>query len=219
VKLGQRRSLPVIHDIGSGLLRAMPDTLLSDEPDASSSIAAGADLVLFSGDKLLGGPQCGIIIGRSKWIDLIEKNPLARAMRVDKLTLAALGATLQLHQDPGRARRALPIYQMLDWTIEQLEERGARIVSLLSGISGIDAAPSVAFLGGGSMPNRQVPSVAIRIGCGKSSLDDLARRLRAGVPPVIGRIQQDKVWLDLRTIMPSQDEMLVQAIQTAIGGH
>jgi L-seryl-tRNA(Ser) seleniumtransferase len=105
--------------------------LLADEPDAASSIAAGADVVLFSGDKLLGGPQCGIIVGRRGWIERVERHPLMRAFRVDKLTLAALGATLRLHRDPQLARGRLPIYRMLDVTTDELGRRARAIIAAL----------------------------------------------------------------------------------------
>jgi L-seryl-tRNA(Ser) seleniumtransferase len=221
VELGRRRNLPVIHDTGSGLLRKMNDPVLADEPDASTSIAAGADLVLFSGDKLLGGPQCGIIIGKKQWIERIESNPLMRAMRVDKLTLAALGATLQLHRDPQLARQHLPIYRMLDQPITHLEHRAMRIIEQLRtepAIRDFNLTRSTAHLGGGSLPTKAIPSIALRLTCADRSEHDFARGLRTGTPPVISRVQQGATWLDLRTVFPDQDEPLIHAIRAALKG-
>src|SRR5688500_3406008 len=212
VDLARRHNLPVIHDTGSGLLRRVDHPLLADEPDAGSSIAAGADLVLFSGDKLLGGPQCGIIVGRRESIGRVERHPLMRAFRVDKLTLAALGATLQLHRDPALARSRLPIYRMLDATLPELERRARAIVdSLPSAATTVE--PTDAYFVGGSMPTKQLPSIALKLAGDDEQA--VALRLRSGKPPVVARVQHGAVWLDLRTVFPSQDEDVVRALRSA----
>jgi L-seryl-tRNA(Ser) seleniumtransferase len=215
VELGRRHELPVIHDTGSGLLRKTDHALLADEPDAASSIAAGADAVLFSGDKLLGGPQCGIIVGRQAWIERIEHHPLARAFRVDKLTLAALGATLQLHRDPQRARSRLPIYRMLDATTDDLVLRARAIAGKL-GVANLTVEETDSYFGGGSIPTKRLPSIAIKLsGVAEAAV---AHRLRCGTQPVVARVQQGAVWLDLRTVFPSQDQQLANALRATIAG-
>ena len=215
VELGRRHNVSVIHDTGSGLVRSIDHPLLADEPDAAASVAAGADVVLFSGDKLLGGPQCGIIVGRRACLDRIERHPLMRAFRVDKLTLAALGATLQLHRDPQLARARLPIYQMLDVTTEDLEGRGRRIIESLPNVDAT-VEPADAYFGGGSIPTKRLSSIAIRLMAANEAA--VAQRLRSGKPPVIGRVQHGAVWLDLRTVFPSQDQQLIDALLIALPG-
>jgi L-seryl-tRNA(Ser) seleniumtransferase len=215
VQLGKRHNLPVIHDTGSGLLRKMNHPPLADEPDAAASIAAGADVVLFSGDKLLGGPQCGIIVGRRQWIEPIERHRLMRAFRVDKLTLAALGATLQLHRDPALARARLPIYRMLDATIDSLKQRARTISEALPRVEAV-VAPTDSYFGGGSIPTKRLPSIAIKLtGADEAAV---AHRLRSGTPPVVGRVQHGALWLDLRTVFPSQDQQLIDALRVALAG-
>ena len=215
VELAKHRSLPVIHDTGSGLLRRIDHALLAEEPDAASSIAAGADVVLFSGDKLLGGPQCGIIVGRRRWIEQVEKHPLMRAFRVDKLTLAALGATLQLHRDGQLARSRLPIYRMLDATTDELERRARAIVESLANVEAtIESTDS--YFGGGSIPTRRLSSIAVKLPSSEEAA--FATRLRSGKPPIVARVQHGAVWLDLRTVFPAQDPQLIDALRAALAG-
>jgi len=220
VQLGQRYELPVIHDIGSGLLKPAPDhDTLHDEPDAISSIAAGADLVLFSGDKLLGGPQAGIIVGKSKYIDRIEKHPLMRAMRVDKLTLAALVATLRLHRDGDQAEAEIPILQLSHQPVDQLKLRAQSLVDRLDSVDGIkevSCEQTSAYLGGGSVPTQEIPSIAVVIQPRTIPVDEFSHRLRQGDPPIIARIRQDCLWLDLRTVFPAQDGSLITTIENAL---
>ncbi|MDY7107129.1 MAG: L-seryl-tRNA(Sec) selenium transferase [Planctomycetota bacterium] len=219
-KLGHRHALPVIHDIGSGVLvEASRYGLSTAEPDARASIEAGADLVLFSGDKLLGGPQAGIIVGRAALIERIEKHPLMRAVRVDKLTLAALGVTLQLHRDPDGARQAFPVLAAVEAPMETLEDRAERIVQHLKDLAGVREArfeAAQAYLGGGSLPAQAVPSLAVAVVPAKLSDEAFATRLRAGSPPVVPRVRGGLVWFDLRTVFPAQDEPLLHAIESAL---
>lgn len=220
VALGQRFDVPVLHDIGSGSLTDVTTPRLTDEPDARSSIRAGADLVLFSGDKLLGGPQAGVIVGKKRWIERIEKNPIMRAMRVDKLTLAALGATLQLHRDPQRAAQTVPVLIMLTTDIAVLEHRARQLVQRLQPLDEIDEVDVQrvsAYVGGGSVPTQAVPSAAVQLRVSNVSEHEIAKRLRLGSPAVVPRTQAGAVWFDLRTVFPEQDDTLFNAIRTAVG--
>jgi L-seryl-tRNA(Ser) seleniumtransferase len=218
--LGQEHFVPVVYDTGSGVLTdATNYGLPGDEPDAASAIAAGADLVLFSGDKLLGGPQAGVIVGRRELIEQIEANPLMRAVRVDKLTLAALGVTLQIHRDPSRAVRDLPIYRALATSMDQLNTRAARLVERLDALDGVASArlhEATAYMGGGSTPALAVPSMAIELRTTSLSDEELARRLRAGDPPIVARRNAGALWLDLRTISPEHDDRVFAAIESAL---
>jgi len=213
VALAHERGIPVIDDVGSGVL--VDDPTMPDEPSATASIAAGADVVLFSGDKLLGGPQAGLIVGRAPLIAAIEKNPMMRAMRVDKITLAALHATLMLHRDPAQAATAVPVRTLLTATMDDLRARGAQIVEALattSALADVRCEDSQAFLGGGSDPARSVPSVVVTFRPTATTDDDFARRLRTGHPGVIPRVKAGRIHLDLRTVFPEQDAMLIDAI-------
>jgi L-seryl-tRNA(Ser) seleniumtransferase len=220
-ELGRRRGLPVIHDVGSGLLRPLAGAPgLEEEPDAAGSIAAGADVVLFSGDKLLGGPQAGIIVGRRDLVETIETAPLMRALRVDKVTLAALGATLQLHLDSESAMRDVPVLEMITAPVAALEARAHAVARGLDPLAGrlevrVTAAP--ACTGGGSLPAREVPSVALRLRARALSEEELARRLRMGATPVLARVGEGAVWLDLRTVPERRDEDLARAVREALG--
>ncbi len=221
VAVGQREGLAVIHDIGSGLLRPSTLDVLKSEPDARTSINAGVDLVMFSGDKLFGGPQAGIIVGRAEFIERIEKSPLMRALRVDKLTLAGLGVTLQQHRDQDLAMRELPVFRAIARSVEELRTRGEALCSSLKEIKGI-ASPRVietnAYIGGGSNPAQVIESVGVAF-CGESiGEDELSRRLRTGEPGVFARIERGEIVLDLRTIETSQEDALLHAIERATGG-
>ena len=208
--IAAEHGLPVIYDLGSGLLLPLDDYGLSGEPTASAALASGATLVLMSGDKLLGGPQAGIILGRAATIARLRKNPFARAMRVDKLTLSALEATLRLYLEPGRALKEVPILAMLTESVEQLESRARSVVSSLRS-SNIDAevAPSTASVGGGAFPTADIPSRAVVL---SKDVERTEERLRRGEPAVIGRIADGKLLLDLRSVLPREDGVLVQAI-------
>lgn len=214
VEAGRRHQIPVIDDIGSGALVDFSKYGISDEPLACDSIKAGSDVVLFSGDKLLGGPQCGIIVGKKKYIDLITKHPMMRALRVDKVTLAALAATLKLYRDEEVAEREIPLLALLATSAENLRNRAERLAPQLAATSVV--ASSVvesgdAFLGGGSVPTQRIPSWCVRITPDGCSVDDLARALRTSQQAVFPRVQQDSLWLDLRTIFPTQDAQVVEA--------
>jgi L-seryl-tRNA(Ser) seleniumtransferase len=213
VFIAAEHGLPVIHDLGSGLLLPLDGYGLSGEPTASVAVAAGATLVLMSGDKLLGGPQAGIILGSGATIARLRKNPFARAMRVDKLTLSALEATLRLYLEPERALREVPILAMLTQRVEELESRAQSIVtSLRSHNLNADIAPTTASVGGGAFPTAGIPSRAVVL---QSDANRTEQRLRQGEPAVIGRIADGKLLLDLRSVLPREDAVLVKAIAQA----
>jgi L-seryl-tRNA(Ser) seleniumtransferase len=211
--IAAEHGLPVIHDLGSGLLLPLDEYGLSGEPTASVALASGATLVLMSGDKLLGGPQAGIILGGAGIIAKLRKNPFARAMRVDKLTLSALEATLRLYLEPERALKEVPVLAMLTERAEEIETRARSVVSALRS-SNIDAevAPSTASVGGGAFPTAEIASSAVVLSADAERTEE---RLRRGEPAVIGRIADGKLLLDLRSVLPREDGTLVQAIVKA----
>jgi L-seryl-tRNA(Ser) seleniumtransferase len=211
--IADEHGLPVIHDLGSGLLLPLDDYGLFGEPTASVALAAGATLVLMSGDKLLGGPQAGIILGRGAAIARLRKNPFARAMRVDKLTLSALEATLRLYLEPERALKEVPVLAMLTQRVEDIESRARSIVtSLRSHNIDSEITPSAASVGGGAFPTAAIPSRAIVLQSDPARTEE---RLRYGEPAVIGRIADGKLLLDLRSVLPREDAALVKAIVQA----
>jgi L-seryl-tRNA(Ser) seleniumtransferase len=216
VQLGRRHSLPVIDDIGSGAIFDFAEYGLTGEPIARDCIREGAELVLFSGDKLLGGPQCGIIVGRRSAIETLSRHPLTRALRVDKMTLAALGATLRLHRDRQQAKDKIPLLILLSASADNLQNRAQRIAPQLAQSAAIKTAepmPGTTYLGGGSVPTQELPTWTIAMTPATGSVDELARRLRLGVPAVFGRIQQDRLLLDLRSVFAAQDAQLIEAVQ------
>ena len=215
LEIGHRHELPVIHDVGSGAMMDFEQFGFAGEPLVTKSIAAGADVVLFSGDKLLGGPQCGIIAGRRERIESMAKHPMARALRVGKLTLAALGATLRLYRDPQKARQAIPLLHLLSTSVENLQNRARRLAPQLAATGAVAEAEPVAdtsYLGGGSIPAQKVATWCVALKPAAISVDRLATALRRGTPAVVGRVRQDRLLLDLRTVMPRQDVQLVEAL-------
>jgi L-seryl-tRNA(Ser) seleniumtransferase len=211
--------IPVIHDLGSGLLIELDDVGLTGEPTARDALRAGATLVMMSGDKLLGGPQAGLVVGKRQAIDALRSDPLARALRVDKLTLAALEATLALYREPERARREIPALAMLTAQVSELRSRAERIARTLASSASLRVRATVvdseASVGGGAFPAARVPSVALALGEARDAAD-LERRLRLGEPAVIGRIADGRLLLDLRTILPRDDEEFVGALGAAL---
>lgn len=213
VELGREHGIPVVEDLGSGLLHDLSEFGLPPEPTAGDSIRAGATVVTMSGDKLLGGPQAGIILGAEEWIARMRANPLCRAFRVDKLTLAALEATLQLYRDPERARREVPTLRMLAAHADELRQRATTLCERLNG-SGVAAAPRDGFsaVGGGAYPEAELPTTLVAVDLGRPA-HEAERALRAGEPPVIARIADSTLVLDPRTILPGEEEALVQALR------
>ena len=219
VELGRRRGVTVLDDIGSGALVDFGRFGFRDEPVARESVAAGADVVFFSGDKLLGGPQAGIIVGERGCLETIGKHPLMRALRVDKLTYAALEATLRIYRDPHAAVARIPLLRLLsvepdtlrlraDWLAERLKQ--------LPGIAEAEAVEDVAFLGGGSIPAQEMATWCVALSAVDVPDDTLAARLRMGEPGVVPRVQAGRVRFDLRSVFPEQDPLLVTAVSAAL---
>ena len=216
VTLASEHGLPLIDDVGSGALIDFSEFGLMDEPVVSRSIKDGADVVLFSGDKLIGGPQCGIIIGKKKYIDTILANPLMRAMRVDKMTLAALSATLLIYRDENQARTEIPILRMLSMPEENLKLRAEKVVKQINGLLGLEFCEAVeadSMLGGGSLPTQKLSTWCVALTPKNQSVDNFAAGLRNSEPCVIGRVQKDRLFLDMRTVQPSQDSGLIDSIE------
>jgi L-seryl-tRNA(Ser) seleniumtransferase len=213
VFIAAEHGLPVIHDFGSGLMLPLDAYGLTAEPTASTAIASGANLVLMSGDKLLGGPQAGIILGKAAVVAKLRKNPLTRAMRVDKLTLSALEATLRIYLDPTRALREIPVLSMLTESVEQIESRACAVTSSLvsHGIKA-EVVPSESSVGGGAFPTAEIPSRAVAISGDVTAFEE---RLRLGEPAVIGRISEQRLLLDMRSVQPREDAALTTAILRA----
>ena len=211
--LAADRRVPVLHDLGSGLLVPLDEFGLTGEPTARNAFAAGATVVTMSGDKLLGGPQAGLVLGTAAAIERIRKNPLTRSYRVDKLTLAALEATLALYRDPARARREIPVLRMLTADLDGLRQRAKRIRDALD-VSGVrvEVIDGDASVGGGAFPTARIPSIALAVA---GHADEIARRLRVGEPSVVARVAEARVVIDLRTILPTEDDELTIALRTA----
>jgi len=213
VDAGREAGIPVIEDLGSGCLVNLQQYGLEHEPLVAESLAAGADVVTFSGDKLLGGPQAGILAGKKEWIGRIRRNPLFRVLRVDKLAYAALSATLRdyLLEDHSR----IPILAMLAQTRQELRARSERLIGRLKGISS-ELRPGSSVIGGGSTPEMQLPTTLIAF-APPAGLSAAAceHRLRQGPIPVVSRVEKEHVILDLRTVFPEQEDQLVNAITSA----
>jgi L-seryl-tRNA(Ser) seleniumtransferase len=219
VGLGKKRGLPVIDDVGSGALIDFARFGLTGEPVVRESIAAGADLVLFSGDKLLGGPQAGIIAGKKEYIQRIEKDPLMRAFRLDKMTLAALEATLRLYLKEERALREVPGLWMLGASLDDLKARAEWVAARLGeidGIASVQVREDEAYVGGGSLPDQAMKSWVVEVRADDLSDAEVAYRLRTGTPAVMARIREGRVVLDVRTVLPQQEGVLVEAVRRAL---
>lgn len=212
VALGHSRDLPVIEDLGSGSLLELNRFGIHDEPTVQDSIRAGVDVVSFSGDKLLGGPQAGIILGRKKYLDVLKMHPLNRAMRVDKMTLAALEATLQSYEN-GTVRQ-IPVIGMMASTADMLLPRAEKLAQMLRS-AGIDTKilPTEGRVGGGSVPNQNLPSWAVAFG---GDVNRLEETLRRGVHPIVGRIHDGHYLLDVRTLFDSDFETIVDSVREAM---
>lgn len=215
--LGHEHNLLVVDDLGSGSLLDTAQFGLAHEPMPQESLQAGADLVTFSGDKLLGGPQAGIIIGRKAYIERLKKHPLARALRVDKLTLAALQATL-LHYLKGEAVQKIPVWQMIAATPAELEARATEWCRRLSG-KGLTArvVDAQSTVGGGSLPGETLPTRALALE--PAAPDAFLARLRQNDPPIIARIEQDRVLFDPRTVLPHDQEALLAGIERVMASR
>ena len=218
VVLAREHGLPVLEDLGSGALLDTSRFGLAPEPTLGEAIVAGADLVMASADKLLGGPQGGIIIGAASWVERVARHPLARAVRADKTALAGIAATLR-HYLRGEAESRIPIWRMIAAPESEIRAR----VTLLGAALGQDGhavsvEPVQATVGGGSLPGETLPSWALVLSpADGEGVDALARRLRLGDPGIFGRIDQDRLFLDLRTVLPEDDELLLRSLRHSLG--
>ena len=214
VHLGHERGLPVIEDLGSGSLVDLQQYGILDEPSVQDSVRAGVDVVSFSGDKLLGGPQAGIIVGKKAIVDSLKKHPLTRAMRVDKMTLAALEATLRSY-DAGLTRE-IPTLAMLAATPDQLKAKAGILCGMMkdAGIAA-EVAPTEGQVGGGSVPTQMLKSFAVAVQPAGVNLDQLETNLRLGTPAIVGRINHDRFLLDVRTLRESDFADIVKAVAEA----
>jgi L-seryl-tRNA(Ser) seleniumtransferase len=199
-RIAHAAGLPLVDDLGSGSL-----VDVGDEPTVGASLAAGADLVCFSGDKLLGGPQAGVVVGRSELVERLRRHPLQRALRADKLTLAALEGTLGLLVDPELARREIPVLRMLHEPVEPVKERAERLAGLIGG----EVEETVARVGGGALPLAELPSVACAIE------EAVAALLREGEPPVVGIVRDGRLLLDARTLTDDEVDEVARAVLRA----
>ena len=204
VSIGKKMTLPVLYDLGGGYLLPVTHTVGNFEPDAPcvvDCVKQGADIVCFSGDKLLGGPQAGILLGKKSLITQLKKHPLARALRVDKMTLAALEATLSLYRDPAKAFREIPVLRMMHAPAEVLQEKA---LALASRLAFLDSPPEIVEedgqIGGGTAPEQALPSLAVSVTIKNYSLDRLETSLRAHNPPIVARISRNRLLLDVRTL-------------------
>jgi L-seryl-tRNA(Ser) seleniumtransferase len=211
--------LPLVYDLGSGLMVDPSALTLPPEPRAAEAIEAGADLVVFSGDKLLGGPQAGIIVGREEFVARLRSNPMCRALRVDKTTLAALEATLRLYRRPDDAMREIPTLAMLRATADDLRARAESLSRALES-AGVESAtvPVKGAIGGGTYPGVELDSWAVAPEV-SGSVQEVADRLRLGDPPVVARIADGRLLLDVRTVLPGQEARLVACVVSAVAGR
>jgi L-seryl-tRNA(Ser) seleniumtransferase len=216
VNLGKKHNLCVVEDLGSGVMLRTEDFELTHEPTVLEAISAEADLVCFSGDKLLGAPQAGIILGKRKYIDVLKKHPLHRALRLDKMFIAGLEGVLFSYLK-GEATKKIPVWQMISIPLDVLKRRAENIKEELekSEIS-IAIIESQSTVGGGSLPGETLPTIVISVASVSSvdrSADQQAKLFREQCPPIIGRIEDEKFVLDLRTIFPYQDKTLISSIK------
>ncbi len=216
--LGRERGAILIEDLGSGSLVDLRRFGLPHESTVPETLGAGADLVTFSGDKLLGGPQAGLVVGRRALIEQLQQYPLLRALRPGKLTLAALQATLELYREPERLAHALPVLAMLTRGQEALQARAERLQAMLAAIDGLDAeiAADVGYSGGGSLPEAGIPTRVVRLRPRRIGVEELARRLQAHRPAVVARIANDRLVLDLRTVADDELAEIGQAVREVL---
>jgi L-seryl-tRNA(Ser) seleniumtransferase len=220
VDLGRTKDLPVMEDLGSGCFVDLSRYGMEKEPTVQDALEAGADLVTFSGDKLLGGPQAGIILGKKRYLDLLKKNPLSRALRIDKLTLAGLEATLRLYLTQVPAPSHIPVLAMLTCRADELERRAKRLrrklIKDLSAICQVNLREEVSQVGGGALPLTALPTRVVALRPLKTSAANLEKRLRSGDPPVIARIKEEEVLLDVRTVAETEERALLAGIRQAL---
>lgn len=226
VSLGRQKNLPVLEDLGSGNLCdfsvAGVPILAHDEPTVQKTVADGADVVSFSGDKVLGGPQAGIIVGKAEYISKIKRNHLNRALRIDKMTLAALEATLRIYKEPEQAVKRIPTLRMICAGQDELKTRAARLARRLKKGLGnkaqISVRPGESLVGGGSFPERHLPSTLVYIAATGLPAKELRQRLLSASIPLVARLYEDQLCLDVRTLSDDEFPLVLLALQESIGG-
>ena len=220
VEIARPHDIAVMEDLGSGMLFDLSEYGLPREPTVAEAVAAGIDVVTFSGDKLLGGPQAGIIVGRRELIEKIRSHPMARALRMDKLTLASLEATLRLYLDRERALREIPVLRMLAAPAEELQQRciklAHRATEKIGSRAQIEVVAAPSTVGGGALPTTELPGFAMAVMPREQSVDALARRLRHGQTAVVARVQDDRLLFNVRTLAAEQENDLLTALKTAL---
>lgn len=221
-ELGDRYDLPVLEDLGSGSLFHFDGTGLMNEPTVQEVVAQGADVVSFSGDKVLGGPQAGIIVGKKKWIDLIKKNPINRAIRIDKMTLAALEATLRLYLDMKEAREKVPTLKMITMPYATLRARAGRLAKVLRSELGEDVTVAIrkgmSRVGGGAFPEQDLATALVTVCPKEMTVPEFRKRLLETEPPLVARIEDDVFCIDPRTLAPGEYRLVADAIRQALMG-
>jgi L-seryl-tRNA(Ser) seleniumtransferase len=218
VALGNEHGIPVYEDLGSGVLYDLQVHGIGDEPIVQKVLQSGVDLVSFSGDKLLGGPQAGIIAGKKKWIDRLKRNQLARMLRVDKMTLAGLEATLRAYLFPEQARKEIPTLRDILATSEEIEDRVRQFVALFTANDQVElnVIDDESAVGGGTLPGLTLPTKSVALQCHGLAAHHLEEKLRRSTPPVIVRIVKDQVRIDFRTIQPEEVALVAGAVQQAL---
>jgi L-seryl-tRNA(Ser) seleniumtransferase len=220
VGLGQASGVPVMEDLGSGCFVDLSRFGMEAEPTVQEAIQAGVDVVTFSGDKLLGGPQAGIIVGKKGALDLIKKNPLNRALRIDKLTLAGLESTLRVYLEPDRALKTLPALSMLTCPLGELEIRAKQVrrklMKAVSSSCQITLREDSSQVGGGALPLQALPTRVLALRPLRVSAAALEEKLRKNEPPVIARVREEEVLLDLRTVAAEEEAILIEAVRQAL---
>jgi L-seryl-tRNA(Ser) seleniumtransferase len=218
-ELARNSSIPLIEDIGSGCLVDLKRYGIADEPRVQESLSAGVDVVCFSGDKLLGGPQAGIIVGAKKLVDPVRKNPLMRTYRVEKLIYGALEATLSSYRF-GKAESEIPVLRMIAMTAQDLSRRARRFARRMKARlpegARIHLLTGNSVVGGGSCPECQLPTTLIALESSRLSPNTIESRLRSQEPPIILRMEEDKLLADLRTVFPAQESTLMEGLCKAV---
>jgi L-seryl-tRNA(Ser) seleniumtransferase len=211
VAIGKKYKVPVAYDLGGGALMDLKPYGLAEEPVVQDSVRAGADVVTFSGDKILGGCQAGLLVGKKKFVDRIKKNPLMRALRCDKITYAVLESTLKLYVYSGTS----PVLTMLHESLDDVRARASRISSALQNRAGVTCTiqPADAQAGSGTLPLERIPSLALKIGSAKLAAHQLAGRLRKNDPPILGYVRGDAFFLDMRTVRKDEVDYILKAFQ------
>jgi L-seryl-tRNA(Ser) seleniumtransferase len=220
VKLGTEHRLPVVDDLGSGCFIDLTQYGLEREPTVQEAIRTGVDAVTFSGDKLLGGPQAGIILGKKTFLDLFKINPLTRALRIDKLTLAALESTLFIYLDEKKAMEEIPTLRMLSVDTGPLKRRGRRLLKRLSGMMikkiTFTIKEDLSQVGGGALPLQELPTIVVAIKPHDISVNSLEENLRKEEPPIISRISKEELILDMRTVFDEEIPFLAAGIEKVL---